>query len=357
MAEANDPRVSMNWSVRAYRPGEERQLVDLFQRVFNRSITVDHWRWKLKTLPAPCENVWLALNQAAPIFQYAGIPLRCNLFGRERFSMVSVDTMTAPEFQKRGLLTQVGRLAYDHWRAANIAFVIGLPNERWGSRANALGWIDLFPLQWLARPLRPEVLLARRSRLKPIARFKWIGSTLNRWWDRSLQTDRSISIRSIQQAGSEFDQVWNMIRSEDQISVVRDSTWVNWRYLTAPMFNYQVLLAERSGQPLGYAAYRIAAEGKRKIGFIAEVITNPQGGPVWKTLLSQVLGLLREAQVETAVTLAVPDTEGHAAFRRNGFFGRAAFNVQMVPLDSNLPIERLQDRMRWLINGSDFDVI
>ncbi|HZY44118.1 MAG TPA: hypothetical protein VFF70_05135, partial [Anaerolineae bacterium] len=113
----------------------------------------------------------------------------------------------------------------------------------------------------------------------------------------------------------------------------------------------------RSGQPLGYAAYRIAAEGKRKIGFIAEVITNPQGGPVWKTLLSQVLGLLREAQVETAVTLAVPDTEGHAAFRRNGFFGRAAFNVQMVPLDSNLPIERLQDRMRWLINGSDFDVI
>jgi hypothetical protein len=357
MTQASDPLVPTTWSVRGYQPGEERLLVDLFQRVFNRSITIDHWRWKLKTLPAPCENVWLAVHQDMPIFQYAGIPLRCNLFGRERVSMVSVDTMTAPEFQKRGLLTQVGRFAYDQWRAASAAFVIGLPNERWGSRTNALGWIDLFPLQWLTRPLRPEVLLARRSNLRALARLTWIGSILNRWWDRSLQPDRSISIRSIQQAGSEFDQVWNKIRSTDQISVVRDSTWVNWRYLTAPMFDYRVLFAERSGQPLGYAAYRIAIEGERKIGYIAEVIANPQGGPVWKTLLSQVLRALREARVETAVTLAVPDTLEYAAFRRNGFFGRAAFNVQMVPLDSQLPIERLQDRASWLINGSDFDVI
>jgi hypothetical protein len=353
----SDDSSQPDWSTRVYQSGDERLLTDLFLRVFNRSITLDHWRWKLKQQAAPFENVWLAVHEDRPIFQYAGIPLRYNLFGRECFGVVSVDTMTAPEFQKRGLLTQVGCLAYDHWRAANAAFVIGLPNERWGSRANALGWIDLFPLQWLARPLQPEMVLARRSRLKLIANFKWIGSILNRWWDRSLKPDRSISVRSIEHAGSEFDQVWELIRSTDQISIVRDSAWVNWRYLAAPMFDYQVLLAERSGQPLGYAAYRITTEGERKIGFIAEVIAQSQGGGVWRTLLSQVLQTLRAAQVETVVTLIVPDTPEYAAFRRSGFLGRAAFPVQMVPLDPELPIERLQDRSNWLINGSDFDVI
>src|SRR3954469_21051885 len=101
------------WTIRAYRPGDEGALVALFERVFGRPITEAYWRWKLKRLPSPVENVWLAVCDDAPIFHYAGIPTRYRLPAGEVTAMVSVDTMTAPEFQRRGLLSTVGRHAYE----------------------------------------------------------------------------------------------------------------------------------------------------------------------------------------------------------------------------------------------------
>src|SRR5258706_11274886 len=171
-----------SWSIRAYRPGDERALVALFERVFGRAISEAHWRWKLKQPASPVENVWLAVHGDAPIFQYAGIPTRYRLPTGEVTAMVSVDTMTAPEFQRRGLLGSVGRHVYETWRAAGVPFVIGLPNERWGSRAGALGWEPLFSLQWLARPLRPEAILARRLEWPAPARLTALGVLWDGIW-------------------------------------------------------------------------------------------------------------------------------------------------------------------------------
>ena len=124
-------------------------------------MTEHEWRWKLApTSKVP--NVWLATHADQPIFQYAAMPTRFEIGDRTHAVMVSVDTMTAPAFRRRGLLTEVASRAYEAWRNAGVAFVIGLPNQQWGSRAQALGWRELFPLQWLARPLRPASNLTVR---------------------------------------------------------------------------------------------------------------------------------------------------------------------------------------------------
>src|SRR5262245_11102461 len=238
-------RQTTSWIIRPYRAGDERALTALFGRVFGRAIGEEHYRWKLRQLPTPVENVWLAVDGDAPIFHYAGIPTRYHLPGGEVMAMVSVDTMTAPEYQRRGLLSAVGREVYDTWRAAGVAFVIGLPNERWGSRAAALGWEPLFDLQWLARPLRPEAILARRLGMPALARLTPVGAAWNALW--RLRRDSSVKVRSVERAGPEFDQLWQRYGADAAASVVRDSAWVNWRYLDAPVFDYRVLLAERGG--------------------------------------------------------------------------------------------------------------
>ncbi len=245
------------WSIRAYRPGDERALVALFERVFGRAISEAHWRWKLRQQPSPVENVWLAVDDDRPIFHYAGIPTRYRLPAGEATAMVSVDTMTAPEFQRRGLLGSVGRHVYDAWRAAGVPFVLGLPNERWGSRAGALGWQPLFSLQRLVRPLRPEAILARRLKQPALARLTPIGGLWNAIWRMRSRGDGALRVRAVDRAGPEFDQLWQRCGAGVPVSVIRDSAWVNWRYLDAPAFAYRVLLAERDRQPVGYAAYRV----------------------------------------------------------------------------------------------------
>ncbi|MFL5805804.1 MAG: GNAT family N-acetyltransferase [Roseiflexaceae bacterium] len=346
------------WSIRAYRPGDERALVVLFERVFGRAISEAHWRWKLKQPASPVENVWLAVHGDAPIFQYAGIPTRYRLPTGEVTAMVSVDTMTAPEFQRRGLLGSVGRHVYETWRAAGVPFVIGLPNERWGSRAGALGWEPLFPLQWLARPLRPEAILARRLKWPALARLTALGVLWNGIWRMRLRGDPLLRVRLADRAGPEFDRLWQRCGAETPVSVVRDSAWVNWRYLDAPASAYRVLLAERDGQPVGYAAYRVAGHPGGRAGFIAELFVAPGDEHERRALIARTLAALYAEGADNAITLAVPDTALYQSLQGAGFLrGRGAFSVQIVPLDPALPMDLLRDPHSWDMAGGDFDVI
>jgi hypothetical protein len=328
------------WAIRAYRPGDEAALVALFERVFGRSISVEHWRWKLKQPPSPVENVWLAVHGDAPIFHYAGIPTRYRLPGGEATAMVSVDTMTAPEFQRRGLLSRVGQHVYDTWRAAGVPFVIGLPNERWGSRAGALGWQPLFALQWMVRPLRPEAILARRARLPALARLAPAGSLWNGFWNSRLGRDAAVGVRRVERAGAEFDALWERGGSSAPVSVVRDSAWVSWRYLDAPSRAYRVLLAERADGPAGYAAYRVEEHPGGRAGVIAELFAARDDAAARRALLGAALEALRADGAETAATLATPGTPLERDLARAGFLRRrGAFSVQIVPL---------APRCRWI---------
>jgi len=346
------------WTIRTYRSGDERALVALFERAFGRAIDEAHWRWKLRHAATKVENVWLALDGDAPIFQYAGIPTRFRLPSGETIAMVSVDTMTAPEWRRRGLLGNVGRVVYDAWRDAGIPFVLGLPNERWGSRAGALGWLPLFQLAWLVRPLRPEALVARRLRLPALARLAWAGGAWNALWRVRSRRDPSVHLRQVERAGQEFDQLWHRCEAELPVSVVRDSAWVNWRYLDAPSFAYRVLLAQRAEQTIGYAAYRVEHLSGATIAFVAELFADPSDARGRAALLAETLRHAYDSGADRALTLAAPGTPLYRELRRAGFLRRpGAFSVEIVPLAANLPVEQLRDPNQWSIAGGDFDVI
>jgi hypothetical protein len=266
--------------------------------------------------------------------------------------------MTAPECRRQGILTAIARFAYDTWRKAGIPFVLGLPNEQWGSRTDALGWKALFPLQWLVRPLQPVALLARRLGISALSQLPFLDSVWNRWWDRNIQLDETVHTRQVDRAGAEFDVLWQTCRADRQISAIRDSVWVNWRYVKAPTFAYRVLLAERWGQPVGYCAYRLQETAGRKLGFIAELLAPQSDTPARSTLIARALQQLRAEGAEAAITLALPNTSIFHTFRRAGFlFSWGSFGVQLAPFDPTLAMDIVHNPQSWRMAGGDFDII
>lgn len=340
--------------MRAYEPGDEPAIATLFSRTFGRPLREPHWRWKLKTQASPVENVWLAVREGRPIFHYAGIPTRVWVQGRELAAMASVDTMTDPDFQRRGLLTEVGKRTYDAWREGGVAFVFGLPNERWGSRAQALGWRKLFPLAWLMQPLRPEAILADRLLWPSIAEADLLGSLWRRASGWRSPRDPGVATRELTRAGDELDRLWHGARGDLAVSPVRDAAWVGWRYLGPPE-PYRVLLAERNGEPVGYAAFRLVGD---RLGTLAEVFWKRPDTGAARTLLSDTLARLADAGATRVVTLAVPGSGYHGLLRCAGFLRRKArFSVEMVPLAADLPQDVLDRADSWCLFGGDFDVI
>jgi hypothetical protein len=167
-----------------------------------------------------------------------------------------------------------------------------------------------------------------------------------------------VRVRRVERAGPEFDQLWRRCGADVVASVVRDAAWVNWRYLDAPALDYHVLLAERAGQPVGYAAYRVEVHNTGAAGFVAELFAAQADAPARRTLIAETLAALRRADADNAITLAVPGSPLERDLRSAGFlYSRGAFGVQIVPLDPNLPMDVLRDPQSWNMAGGDFDVI
>src|SRR5579859_893321 len=346
------------WSIRPYQPGDETELVALFAQVFGRAISVDHWHWKLKGRPAPVENVWVAVaDDGRVIGQYAGIPVQVQLGGRPAPAMVSVDTMTAPDFRRRGILTTLGAAIYASWRAAGVAAVLGLPNQQWGSRTTALGWTTLFPLRWLRCPLHIERALARPGRLPtPLivpARAAG-GAMLAAWhpWRRGSSPRRGLDVRRLAIGAPELDVLWTRLAPTYESLLVRDRAWVDWRYGQAPGLDYQVLLAHAGGEPRGYLAYRCAEARGRTTGYIADLFTAPDDPAPAAVLLGAALDDLWDRGAETARAPAAPRSPLEQTLRAAGFRpAPGAFDFEIVPLAPAAPVAALGDPARWLLTG------
>src|SRR2546422_787311 len=332
------------WHVRPYRPGDERALVALWAEAFNRPMTEAHWRWKVKGRPTPVENVGIAVAaDDRPIFQFVGIPCPAVVLGAPRTVMVGADVVTAREFRRRGVFTTAAHRLFDSWREAGIALVLGLANDRWGSRAEALGYERYFELRWRIRFLRPERILARKAHLPALARLRGLGNLWNRAWDLVPPGAGGITVRPLVSAAPDLDTIWEAGARHVAAPLARGRPWVEWRYCNPPDGDYRLTLAERAGSPVGYAAYRVVQMDGRTSVRLAEIFA--PGDPM--ALRALVRDVVTRAAVEDAdvvVTLAVPGSHMDRELRRAGFlFCPGAYRLEAIRLDPTIPPALLRD--------------
>jgi hypothetical protein len=344
-------------SIRAYQEGDEHDLVRLLGGAFSRDAGLEHWRWKLMHWPSKAVNVWLAKADGSAVFHYGGIPLRYSLDGHIGTAMISVDAMTAPEFRRRGLLTRGTSRAFAEWKAQGVAFTLGLPNERWGSRTAVAGWQKLFPLEWLVRPLRPEVFAARRFGLPWLRHATIITRLWRRLLRNRLRRDPQIEFKRITHSNECFDRIWDRCRSDAKFSAVRDSAWVQWRFLSSPTRRYDVMLAQRGFEAVGYCASYISQTQDKTSAFLAELVGPDSDTALQDSLLAEVIANSYAAGADILAGLAVPGTTLHKALRRAGFLRGPAFSVHIVPFASDLSMDLLRNPENWHLSGADFDVV
>jgi hypothetical protein len=338
---------------RPLAPDDVPAVVALLSGGGGRPVTAEHYRWKLLERPSPTANVAIAVDERDhPVFHLAGVPCRCRLAGTERWVMVAVDAMTAPEFRRRGVLKTQARDLFARWKAAGIALVLGLPNENY--RAGALGWTPMGRLQWLVLPLRPERVLARKLGMPSLARLERLGA----WW-RALAVPRAadprIAIREVGTAGEDLDRLWQRAKESVTRSLARDRSWVAWRYLRAPEQAYGVLVASRAGEAVGYAA--CGAQGAER-ATIAEIFTAAGDMTAFTALVRAAAARALARGADSLWTLAAAGSWPHRALRRAGFFrSRHAFRVDYILLDSSLDARDVGQAADWYMVGGDFDAI
>jgi hypothetical protein len=344
------------WAVRPFQPGDEPRIVDLHNSVFPRPTTVEAYHWKL--LASPCRPavpwIWVAHAGDRIIGHYAGTPMRFLLRGQERTALHGCDVMTAADFRRQGVLTALGRAAHRAWADGGVALVTGLHYGGWGSRRHELGWREQFPAIWLWRPLRPGAIARRRFHTSAaVARALDAVAA-----PRDRRHDGELEIVSIGCVTDELDALWNDAGPQYEALVRRDAAWLAYRYQVAPHREYRLLAARRAGRLAGFLACRTVATGAAVHGFICDIFAGAADLQARTVLLRAAIQVL---YAEGAVDIRVLVPRRHPAMRAlrgAGFVRRGgAYDVAIVPLASDLPLDVLADDRRWLTMGGDFDVV
>jgi len=132
-----------------------------------------------------------------------------------------------------------------------------------------LGSIPIAELNSYILNIPPDVL-TNTLKVRNINRFikyglglpflsKIISALINKWMSlkrRKYADLKSLKFIPIQSFGQEIDLLWDKISSEFDCAIVRNSNYLNWKYLKHPCIKYDVFLIKRKEEVVGYIILR-----------------------------------------------------------------------------------------------------
>jgi GNAT superfamily N-acetyltransferase len=274
------------WHIRAYRDGDEEGILNLRQRVFGDLDPVrlmpETWRWQFRDNPAG-EAVWaLAEDQGRIVGQYAVIPTRFSVQGKETRFALSCDTMVDPDYRRQGLFTALARKVYQRIESeGRIAAVWGFPNEAsLPGFTRHLDWRLLTVFSLRVAPLRPLTMLRARLGLKKEREQAPAGRQEDSV--ASLCADiPGLQIKPVTRFDEEYDELWNRRRGGlAPVIQIRDAAYLNWRYTGVPGFGYRPFAIRSSGRLLGYMVIRTLTLMGHFFGVLTDLFPFPIRDPL-----------------------------------------------------------------------------
>jgi hypothetical protein len=278
--------------------------------------------------------------------------------GKTVRGLLSLFTATDPDFTRQGIFrTLAARLYEDASSSAPIVF--GFPNRSSapGFYRN-LGWVDLGACPVLRRPLANR---HPRSRLLPVAALAL------RALDRVSAAGTGIRVECV----GEFDQrvtaLWERVRGALGTTVVRDATYLNWRFVSSP-FRYRRYLAWRGDQPVGLAVLADAVSDGR--AYLMELLVP---GDDREAVRGLVAATVEDASAKGVPVLCLMATRRHPNWRGLvgcGFLPEASAFIRLSARSADPPPSSFGLRINgagvtansvlhiddWHLSGADTDV-
>lgn len=235
------------WSIRGYRPGDEIQIVGLFQRVFGHARSLAHWRWKFMDNPEGAQICLAVTDTGEVIGQYTGIPVRVTVDGQMCTFSQAVDVMVDAGYRrglkKPGVCAGLFERFTDTYGGEDRVAVLwgyATPEHlRIGQRL--LGYVFLHWVMKLVRSVDTASHPTPRQRIT------------DAW--RRIQCP----IYPVDRFDAGVDHLWEQCRSELRVATIRDARYLNWRYADCPDVKYRLLMAGGTlgTRPLGMAVLRL----------------------------------------------------------------------------------------------------
>jgi GNAT superfamily N-acetyltransferase len=335
---------------------EDRRAVDaLYRRVFGTDAAEAsrlRWEWQYRrnpNNPGQEPEIWIAREGPAIVGQYATMPVRLLVRGKEVQGSWGMDVMVAPERQRQGL----GEVLFRTWDR-NVGASLGLGLSEASYRLfQKMRWPDVGPIPCFVKPLTRRAL---RRPGWPLA-VNRIVSALTLPVVKIVARSRPLraEVRLLQRFDDSFTELWESVASKFDLAVRRDAAYLNWKYASAPHVRYSIAALRRDDRNVGYAVYRHLHEPRGRVTLLVDFLTDPDDEDGFGALLGWVDREARRADSDKIRGFAMHPAFGRV-LKRSGYFqvkSTMQFVVKVNALD--VPPSFYEDTSKWHITLGDSD--
>jgi GNAT superfamily N-acetyltransferase len=338
-----------------FRPEDRRSVEALYRRVFGNDAADAsrlRWDWQYRRNPNNPEGtpiIWLAREGPSIVGQYATMPVRLWVLGREVPASWGTDVMVAPERQRQG----IGEVLFRTWdRSVGASLGLGLSDSS-HQLFKKLRWPEAGPVPCLVKPLTRRAF--KRPNWPEAANRLVSAVTLPLIKVVARSRPLRAQIEMIRRFPSEFTDLWERLAPKFDLAVRRDARYLNWKYVEAPHVRYAVAALKREGRIEGYAVYRHVQEPRGRATILVDFMVDPDDVAGMKTLLRWIDREARAADSDKVRTYAL-----HAGYRKwiraSGYFTvKSGMEFTVKINEVPVPDDFYQHLDRWHVTLGDSD--
>ncbi len=284
------------------------------------------------------------------------IPFELKLGDRTVKAAHSVKSMTHPDYKRRGLFRVMTQNSLDRGGESGIQVVLGFANANSYPAYQKFGWTTLFPRGVYVFPsdISRKIVAKTHSRiLGKLGNLCFRAATdLKRAGLHSLKNFR---VQTFDRVPPEAGELWEKYKDRFENLIVRDMTYLRWRYDGRPDRSYQTILLSGSEGPAGYLILRQSVANGKPMVCVTENFTDPENEECIAALAEAVIAYCRKNQSAYAVVCSAKYGKYDEVFRRYGFVPQKGQGTIVIAksLDPSISEAELTGAERWHMSQGD----
>jgi len=334
--------------------GHDRgRIIALVSKMWGEDITA-RYQWQYLSNPHGKALTWLAIEKATgeTVGCTSIFPRRVFVDGTKRMGSIGGDCYIEPRARRRGLATALHRKSLSEMRSFGVDFMYGPPNPNNLSALIKAGAHVVANFKRWVRPLTGRAVYRAAFGSSPSKFEAHIAGLPIMMLDRLTRTHPlGLKLDQIAHFGPEFDSLFERAAPATGILCLRDSAYLEWRYLAAPA-HLQIPFAVKSGSEIvGLMALEIMGEQAT----IIDLLTLTDSRLIDDTL-QLILDQVSAAGCSSLEVNCMSECALVSRLRRLGFIGRSERGFQVAVSDQDTQIETLLSAGAWNFMVADQDM-
>ncbi len=283
------------------------------------------------------------------------IPFELKLGGRTVKAAHSVKSMTHPDYKRQGIFRTMTDNSLRRGGENGIQAVLGFANANSYPAYQKWGWTTLFEREVYVFPA--DVTNKAQGMLKSRALAKMANGVFQGLEKvrrpRGLAAD--LRVTRFDHIPEEAEAVWERYRGSYENCIVRDGTYLRWRYDARPDAKYETIILSDDRGPAGFLVLRTGVANKKPMVCVAENFTDPDNESYAAALAEAVIDYCFEHKADYAVVCSGLYGVYDSVFRRYGFIPQKGQGTIVIikSLDPAISEQDLVGAQRWHVSQGD----